>query len=224
MTKCMTQPRRPPIRKNDPAGVKERILDAASDLFQSRGYADTTTEAIRKAAGVSGGALHYHFPTKKDLGLAVVRERVAPAVEAAWIRPVEMSRHAADGIRDAFGGVAREVELQDGVRGCPLNNLVIELAFADAEFREELEPIFERWKGAIAERLWREEAVEQPNADSLATLIVAAYSGAMTMAKSSQSPKPLVVVMDALEHQVDLFRDPAVSGRKRAASGRSGKT
>ena len=72
-------------RKNDPDAVKARILDAAAELFQILGYSETTTDAIRREAKVSSGALHYHYPTKKHLGLAVVRERVAPAVEAAWI-------------------------------------------------------------------------------------------------------------------------------------------
>jgi AcrR family transcriptional regulator len=35
-----------------------------------------------RLAGVTGGALHHHFPTKKALALAVIGERVA--AELGW--------------------------------------------------------------------------------------------------------------------------------------------
>ena len=57
-----------PRRKNDPAGVRARILDAAYDLFQSRGYSATSVHEIAGAARVTGGALHHHFATKKAIG------------------------------------------------------------------------------------------------------------------------------------------------------------
>jgi AcrR family transcriptional regulator len=43
------------------------ILDAALDCFYRLGYANTTTEKIAKAAGVSRGAMLHHFPTRFEL-------------------------------------------------------------------------------------------------------------------------------------------------------------
>src|SRR5829696_98656 len=68
-------------RTNDPAGVRKRILDATADAFQKRGYHATSTHDIVRAAGVTAGALHHHFPTKKVLALNVIEERVAQAVQ-----------------------------------------------------------------------------------------------------------------------------------------------
>lgn len=187
-------------RKNDPAAVRSRILDAAADLFQEKGYSETSTSDIIKAAGISGGALHHHYPTKKAVGLAVIQERVAGAVRSAWIDPVMNAPAAADGVRAAFTSIAGQLDRQKFVRGCPLNNLAIELASVDPEFRSALAPIFDDWRNAIADRL-REEDKERcglPSPDELATLIVAAYSGAMAMAKASQSAEPLVRVINAL--------------------------
>jgi TetR/AcrR family transcriptional repressor of nem operon len=194
-------------RMNDPQAVRARILDAAADLFQDHGYAQTTTDIVRKAAGVSGGALHYHYPTKKDLGLAVIRDRVGPAVAAAWIKPIENSPTAAQGIRSAFMAIARELKQQSKVRGCPLNNLTIELSFADPDFRAELQPIFERWKEALVRRLRQQPdaaVASKQLAEGLATLIIASYSGAMTMAKASQSPEPLSTVLKTLEKSLSI--------------------
>ena len=91
---------------------------------------------------MTGGALHHHFPTKKSLGLAVIRERVAQAVEATWIAPVRATRSAAEGMLAAFDAIAASVDERGRIVGCPLNNLAIELALADPDFQAAVGAIF----------------------------------------------------------------------------------
>jgi len=67
-------------RINDPEGLRQRVLDAAASLFQAQGYSATGTQDIFATAGITSGAFYHHFAGKKELGLAVVRERVAVAV------------------------------------------------------------------------------------------------------------------------------------------------
>jgi TetR/AcrR family transcriptional repressor of nem operon len=55
-------------RSNDPEAMRRRVLDVAAAAFQKRGYHSTSTHDIMREAGVTGGALHHHFPTKKALG------------------------------------------------------------------------------------------------------------------------------------------------------------
>ena len=183
-----------PQRKNDPAGVRARILDAAFDLFQARGYNAASVHQIAAAAGVTGGALHHHFPTKKAIGLAVIRERVAKAVEETWLRPIDSAPTARDGIASVLNGLASELDMQGFVRGCPVNNLTIELAFADPDYRGELRGLFDRWRDTIAQKLEGNDRSE-----ALATLIVAAYSGAMAIAKVEQSGDALRLCAQELE-------------------------
>jgi TetR/AcrR family transcriptional regulator len=57
-------------------GTLDQVLvDAAMDLFASYGYRGTSLARIAKAAGVTKGALYWHFTDKEDFFLAVV-ERV----------------------------------------------------------------------------------------------------------------------------------------------------
>ena len=175
-----------PRRKNDPAGVRARILDAAYDLFQSQGYAGTSVHEIAAAARVTGGALHHHFATKKAIGLAVIGDRVGAALEETWLEPVRSAANAEAGILKVLDSLARELDTQGSVRGCPVNNLTLELAFADPDFRAELKRLFDLWRSTIAERLSGRQ-----DGDALAALVVAAYSGAMAMAKVEQRGEPL---------------------------------
>lgn len=181
-------------RTKDPDAVKRRVLDAAAIAFQARGYHATSTHDLMRLARVTGGALHHHFPSKKSLGLAVIRERVAKAVETTWLEPVRTAPSAAEGILAAFESIAAELDRRGHVAGCPLNNLALELAAADPEFRFALREIYDAWQAEIAERLAAEDGVATgPPRDvaALATLVVAAYSGAMAIAKTSQESAPL---------------------------------
>lgn len=155
-------------------------------LFQSQGYAATSVHQIAATAQVTGGALHHHFPTKKALCLAVIGERVAPALEEVWLLPVRSAANAAEGILKIFESLARELDNQGCVRGCPVNNLSLELAFADPDYRTELRTLFDNWLSTIAVAF-----ADRPHPQALATLVVAAYSGAMAMAKVEQRGEPL---------------------------------
>jgi TetR/AcrR family transcriptional regulator, transcriptional repressor for nem operon len=183
-------------RTNDPQAMRRRVLDVAALAFQSGGYHSTSTHDIMREAGVTGGALHHHFPTKKAIALAVLRERVAQAVEQTWIAPVRSARTVADGIRDIFAGTVAALDDRGRVLGCPLNNLALELSLADPDLRNEIETIFDRWREAITGKLRADGAAgteQSAPAEDLATLVVATYSGAMAMAKAEQSTAPLKV-------------------------------
>ena len=173
-----------PRRKNDPAGVRARILEAAFDLFQSQGYNATSINDIAAAAKATAGALHHHFPTKKAIGLAVISERVAAAVEETWLAPVRSSANVRDGILGVLDGLARQLDAQGSVRGCPVNNLTLELAFADPDYRARLRELFDRWRDTISARLGGDS-------DAVATMVIASYSGAMAIAKVEQRGEPL---------------------------------
>jgi AcrR family transcriptional regulator len=190
--------RRPRGRRNDPEGMRNRVLDAAADMFQARGYHASAMHELARAAGVTSGALHHHFATKKALGLAVIRERVAEAVREAWLQPVLDAETVADGVAQACGAIASGLEDQGAVRGCPLNNLVLELGFGDPAFRAELADVFAEWRAVLAER-FEDEGRSAGAADALATFVIAAYSGAMSMAKAEQSSRPLRICAGALD-------------------------
>jgi TetR/AcrR family transcriptional repressor of nem operon len=178
------------IRTNDPEGMRRKVLDVAEAAFQEKGYHATSLGDLMKAAGITGGALHHHFPTKKAIGLAVIEERVAAAVEETWIRPVLAAPSARDGVRSVFAAIADELDAQGFVCGCPLNNLAHELALADADFRAAMDRIFTRWRNTVAEKARNDLARRIENApddpERFAALAVATYSGAMSMAKTAQ--------------------------------------
>lgn len=72
---------------------REAILDAATALFDERGYPGTSIDDIGAAAGITGPGLYRHFASKDAILTAVfdrLWRRLRPAVEAADVlAPVE---------------------------------------------------------------------------------------------------------------------------------------
>lgn len=190
-----------PPRKNDPDRMRSRFLDVAAELFQTKGYCATGMQAIFEAAGVTAGAFYHHFESKKDLALAVIEERVAVEVEQTWIAPVREASTTLDGVTLVFKSIAAQLEKRRAVRGCPLNNLTLELAFADPDFQVGLARVFEHWQSEIEAKLkhdMNEGAVPRAKPGPLAAYIIAVYSGAMAMCKVHQSSAPLLQCLPEL--------------------------
>lgn len=183
-------------RTNDPQGLRRRVLDTAASLFQTQGYANTAMQDIARAAGVTGGGLHHHFPTKRSVALAVVRERVRDAVIETWIRPVRDAPTVKAGVSRVLRQIHDDLAAAGRVNGCPLNNLTLELSSADAEIRAALREVFDEWRLALTQKVQADQGRGELTGltpDHIATLIVAAYSGAMAIAKVEQHPKALEV-------------------------------
>lgn len=55
--------------------TRQAILSAAAKVFEERGYQAATISEILATAGVTKGALYFHFQSKEDLALGVLAEQ-----------------------------------------------------------------------------------------------------------------------------------------------------
>src|SRR5258707_37816 len=134
-------PKRKAARLRDPERTRERLLQAASREIYRSGFQSAGLDTILASAGVTKGALYYHFKSKEALGYAVVEEVIAPDVHRKWVRPLQSVKDPID----ALIGAAQRIPVRpDDVRGgCQLNNLAQEMSHLDAGFRKRLALIFD---------------------------------------------------------------------------------
>jgi AcrR family transcriptional regulator len=194
-------------RRNDPEGLRGRILDNAARMFQERGYHSTSVHDLIHVSRVSAGALHHHFPTKKALALAVLADRVGPVVREAWIDPVRQASTLGRGIAAAFADIIAGMRERGSVLGCPLNNLALELALTDADLRNAVEGIFAEWRAVLIERIAATRGGARLDAKerlAAANFVISVYSGAMNLSKATQSSAPLA---DAAQLLANWVRD-----------------
>ena len=65
---------------------REQILRGAAEMFARSGYSASLSDVIAHA-GVTKGALYFHFGSKEDLAHAVIEQQHALSVAPARQRP-----------------------------------------------------------------------------------------------------------------------------------------
>lgn len=95
----------------------QRILDAATRVFSTKGYHGTLVDEIAAEAETSKGGVYFHFPNKQAIFLAlldrlanILRDRVeaAVAVESDPLKRAEAALHV---VLDTFGSHRRLARL-----------------------------------------------------------------------------------------------------------------
>ena len=69
-----------------PASTKARILEAAEEVFATKGFEGASTREIAAKAGVNISSLHYHWESKETLYYAVfqnIYDRILELVRAS---------------------------------------------------------------------------------------------------------------------------------------------
>ena len=97
--------------------TRERILDAAMELFSAKGFHDTKLDEIVAQASASKGSIYFHFPNKEKLFIALVdqfadlierRAKEAIAGEADSIKRVQAALEA---VLETFSKYRRPAKL-----------------------------------------------------------------------------------------------------------------
>ncbi|EME17510.1 TetR/AcrR family transcriptional regulator [Rhodococcus triatomae] len=80
-----TGPGRPRLTKQRRPGptAAAEILDAAAELFTTKGFSSTSTRQIADAVGVRQASLYHHFATKDDILAALLQGTVTGALAVA---------------------------------------------------------------------------------------------------------------------------------------------
>ena len=56
--------------------TKKQILDTAENLLLDRGYNGFSYRDISRALNIKNASIHYHFPQKTDLGVAIIQRSI----------------------------------------------------------------------------------------------------------------------------------------------------
>jgi TetR/AcrR family transcriptional regulator len=158
--------------------TRDRILDAATDLFGLRGVEAVSLDTIASEVGVAKQTLLYWFPSKDDLVQAVLVGAVAElsvGVEAAI-------RATSDDPLDRIDAVVRAV-FRQAVRRPALLGLVREISRLPAATGDRLHAAFEPLVGRAVGYLRREMAagrLRQADPRMIAALCYATVTGIAT--------------------------------------------
>jgi TetR/AcrR family transcriptional regulator, transcriptional repressor for nem operon len=187
------------------SGTSQRILDVAERLIQTRGFNGFSYADVAADVGITKASLHYHFPTKADLGLSLVRRYQITFDEALEA----LSRSG----RDTLGLLQGYVELYGSVlrkdRMCLCGMLAAEHTTLPAPMQRALQAFFdanERWLAGVLEAGRRSGELKlSAGPKEEARLLVAGLEGALLVARSFDDA-------DRFQHAADRLLEGVLGG------------
>ena len=178
------------------AGTRDRMIEAAAELFRERGYDGTGFRDVVDRAGTARGVIYHHFPQgKAELGTEVALE-----VGGRLVAGLERVCAAAtpDEALAWFLRVVEEDLVRAGARaGCPVAAVTLAADDEDGRLRAAGRAFFDRARTAVADCLAR-TGIPDDDARRWAALAVASAEGAIILCRAEGGAEPLRLVGEAL--------------------------
>ena len=165
--------------------TRQHILKESRKLFTVQGFRNTSISEIIAATGVKKGNLYYHFPSKEELGLAVlvdVRDEFFTILDDALAGENPIVR-----ILNSCNAVMAMMEQNSFVGGCLFGNTALEMTDSNSRFGRIIQEVFSQWKSRVEREL--RQAVESGlltspmPADALASSIIATLEGGIMLSR-----------------------------------------
>ncbi|HLV99152.1 MAG TPA: TetR/AcrR family transcriptional regulator [Ktedonobacterales bacterium] len=181
----------------DKDATRQRILDAAEEVFAEKGYHGTVVDDIIQKARTSKGGFYFHFPSKQGIFLALI-DVLAPKLMAAVDRAIEDEDTATGKVNAAL-----RIVLEQFSRHRRLSKiLLVEAVGLGHGFDEKIVEIHGQFAGMIQRYL--DLAVAEGVIEPLDTTVAAyAWFGAINevVVRWLVTPNP-----EPLEHSLPTLR------------------
>ena len=173
-------------------------------------------DRVVERSGVTRGALYHHFGSKKGLAQAMIDSMVRQMVVESFVGPLASTEDPISSFLSCVNAKLDELTPEAVACGCPLNNLAQELSSTDADFREQIEELYARWREVLAEAFERGQAAgtvrKDVDASEVATFMVAVLAGSAGLAKSARDVDLARSTMRVLGSYLETLR-PTTSGK-----------
>jgi AcrR family transcriptional regulator len=194
---------RPAQRLKQRIPPRQRILQAARELFYREGIRAVSVDAVAAAAGTNKMTLYRHFASKDELVAAYLSELSGRADKVWESAGAEHPGDAQAQLRAVLRHVSRFADEFSG-RGCPLANAAVELAEPDHPARKVIEAHKRRSRERLVE-LCRAAGYAHPErvADELFLLIEGARVSLQSVGREGPGAR-LYALAEALLRQAPL--------------------
>lgn len=201
-----------PKATRDPDATRDAILDAAFQEIYRNGFQAASLSSILAKTALTKGALYHHFPTKNDLGLAVIDEIVREGLDAMIFAPLRESDEPFETLLEIVRRKGQKAVQESVTLGCPLNNLMQEMSPLDEEFKAHLNSVLTEWRDVVEDALQRAQMQGRVRRDvdcrAAALFVVSSWEGCAGVSKSLQSIKDFRLCNKQLENYISGLGSP----------------
>lgn len=204
-----------PKKTRDLEKTRADILQAAFQLVLKHGFQGVSIDDIVEETRFTKGAFYHLFPTKLDLGYALVDEIVRPLIINRWITPLDDFRNPLEGILSRIEILIGRESPEKLKLGCPLNNLIQEMAPLDPGFRKRLRSALDLWVNETERHLKRARASgflqSSVNTREAAHFIVMAHEGFYGMIKGLGNAEAFAELFNSLKIYFQAISTSAIA-------------
>lgn len=172
------------------------ILDIAERMARSGGYQGFSFREIAKEAGIKAASVHYHFPGKEELGVAVAQRYTQRFLAA--LGPPDDTAVPPQALLRRYVAAYRKSLVEDGLM-CLCGMFGAETANLPQPVAAEARRFFEAnldWLVVVIERRGVREGASAARAEAMQ--IVATLEGALILARSLDDPSVFDAATQAL--------------------------
>ncbi len=169
--------------------TKNEILALTRELVQSRGFNAFSYQDLASGLGIRKASVHYHFPSKDDLGVALLEAYQIMMHE--WVDSERVSNASPEQKLDCLFEVQLKIA-RSGNKICPIGILSSEWNILSNGIRTKLKELMamrEAWLIKLIHE-GRESGVFETSRDptELARLVFAGIQGAIQLARVRRDP------------------------------------
>lgn len=171
--------------------TRQRILKICFDLIYKQGYQATSIDEIIKQTTLTKGAFYYHFKTKEIMGLALLQEFIGPALEKRVFHSLRHTTNFRLSIYKSIAELLEDTAFFDSRYGCPLVNLIEEMAPLNPKFSKVMADFYDDWHREIALSIQNNLnlcTTDLERSNQIATFIISGYHGIRSIGKLKGAP------------------------------------
>lgn len=167
------------------AQTRDQIAAAATQAIQQAGVHSVSFRTLADAIGVKSSSVHYHFPTKGDLTLALVQQYSAAFAEK--LQSIERSSATLGQRMQQFIDVFETVLSRNDL--CLCGMLAAELAELDDASKSALATFFRLTESWLEKQLQTSSQPLALPASALAPVLLAGLEGALLLDRTEDSTR-----------------------------------
>ncbi|WP_031226159.1 MULTISPECIES: TetR/AcrR family transcriptional regulator [Alcanivorax] len=186
------------MSQSDKKVARARLVAGAADLLSRKGMNGTSIRELAKHSRAPLGSTYHYFPGGKQQVITEAIQFIGDKVSAGLAHSLKAG--PVSGLRGFLAIWREEVVRSEFRAGCPVLSVAVEEPAGEDEMAALLvaNAVFNDWMHLMAAAL-REEGVSKPQAEQIATLVVASVEGTIALCRAQRSVKPLDQVSRQLE-------------------------
>ena len=181
----------------DGTATRDKIIDTAMGLSLRQGHMATSIDEVIENAGITKGSFFYHFPSKKDLAIALIQKFSSTEMQILEENLEKANKLSKDPLQQMliFVGLIQELhtQIEDDHIGCLFASFSYENQLQDEELQEMANKTLIEWKVKLSEKIQeivkRYPPSQSVNSDDMAEMFLATLEGAYVLARIKHDPK-----------------------------------